>query len=79
MREMGEVPAGADCPLLGDPWETGCVEGVDELPQGARGDAGVPLGQYVDTQGQQHPENVKIQIMISNTLAIGNGSKRGCS
>ena len=64
MRKRGEVPAGADCPLLGDPWETGCVEGVDELPQGARGDAGMALGQHVDTQGQQHPENIKIKIMI---------------
>ena len=57
MRERGEVPAGADGPLLRDPGEAGGVEGVDELPQGARGDAGVALGQHVDAQGQQHPES----------------------
>ena len=56
VRERGEVPAGADGPLLRDPGEAGGVEGVDELPQGARGDAGVALGQHVDAQGQQHPE-----------------------
>ena len=60
MRERGKVAAGADGPLLGDPWEAGGVEGVDELPQSARCDAGVALGQHVDAQGQQHPESERL-------------------
>ena len=70
--EVGEgrqVPARPHRALLRHPGQARGVEGVNVLPEndqgwstlvglleGLEGDAGVALGQHVDPEGQQHPE-----------------------